>query len=46
LLKIQTDFVNLVDSEGIPTLAQEDVKLEFFSDGSYTGEKIDDLNIN
>ena len=36
-------IINLVDSEGIPTLAQEDVKLEFFSDVSYVGEKIDDL---
>ncbi len=36
-------IVNLVDSEGIPTLAQEDVKLEFFSDVGYVGKKIDDL---
>ncbi len=36
-------IVNLVDSEGVPTLAQEDVKLEFFSDVGYVGEKIDDL---
>ena len=35
-------IVSLVDSEGLPTLAQEDVKLEFFSDNAYVGEKIDD----
>lgn len=35
-------IVSLVDSEGLPTIAQEDVKLEFFSDNTYVGEKIDD----
>ena len=36
-------IVSLVDSEGLPTLAQEDIKLEFFSDNTYVGEKIDDI---
>jgi len=35
-------IVNLVDSEGFPTLAQEDIHLEFFSDNNYVGEKIDE----
>lgn len=35
-------IVSLVDSEGFPALAQENVSLEFFSDNSYVGEKIDD----
>ncbi len=34
-------IVSLVDSDGFPTLAQEDIKLEFFSDDTYVGEKID-----
>ncbi|MCH7647520.1 MAG: hypothetical protein IIA83_02785 [Thaumarchaeota archaeon] len=35
-------IVNLVDSEGLPTLAQEDIHLEFFSDNDYVGQKIDE----
>ncbi len=35
-------IVSLVDSEGLPALAQEDVSLEFFSDNNYVGEKIDE----
>jgi len=34
-------IVSLVDSEGLPALAKEDVRLEFFSDNSYVGEKVD-----
>ena len=34
-------IVNLVDLEGLPTLAQEDIQLEFFSDNDYVGVKID-----
>ena len=34
-------IVNLVDLEGLPTLAQEDIQLEFFSDDDYVGGKID-----
>jgi hypothetical protein len=33
--------VSLVDSDGLPTLAQEDVKLEFFSDDQSIGDQID-----
>jgi len=35
-------IVSLVDSEGFPALAQEDVHLEFFADNTYVGEQIDD----
>jgi len=35
-------IINLVDSEGLPTLAQEDIQLEFFSDNDHVGEKIDE----
>jgi len=34
--------VSLVDSDGFPALAQEDVHLEFFSDNTYVGEQIDE----
>ena len=33
--------VSLIDSEGFPTLAQEDTKLEFFSSSEYVGREID-----
>ena len=35
-------IVSLLDSEGTPTLAQEDTKLEFFSNNDYVGRKIDE----
>jgi len=35
-------IVSLVDSEGFPALAQEDVHLEFFADNAYVGDEIDD----
>ncbi|KAG2473675.1 MAG: hypothetical protein NPMRth3_5380001, partial [Nitrosopumilales archaeon] len=35
-------IVSLVDSEGFPALAQEDVHLEFFADKAYVGDQIDD----
>ena len=35
-------IVSLVDSEGMPALAQEDVRLEFFADKTYVGEQIDE----
>ena len=35
-------IVSLVDSEGFPALAQEDVHLEFFADNTYVGEQIDE----
>ncbi len=34
-------LVTLVDSDGLPTLAQEDVKLEFFSDDESINNQID-----
>ncbi|HXG73463.1 MAG TPA: hypothetical protein VNK44_01405 [Candidatus Nitrosotenuis sp.] len=34
-------IVSLVDSDGLPTLAQEDVKLEFFSDDESINNQID-----
>ena len=34
-------IVSLVDSDGFPALAQEDVKLEFFADNTYVGDEID-----
>ena len=34
-------IVSLVDSDGFPALAKEDVSLEFFADNTYVGEKID-----
>ncbi|MEW6043638.1 MAG: hypothetical protein AB1608_05200 [Thermoproteota archaeon] len=34
-------IVSLVDSDGLPTLAQEDVKLEFFSDDESVNNQID-----
>ncbi len=36
-------IVSLVDAEGNPTIAQEDIKLEFFSDKTYVGEQIDEF---
>ena len=35
-------IVSLIDSQGLPALAQEDVYLEFFSDNTYVGEQIDE----
>ena len=35
-------IVSLVDSEGFPALAQEDVHLQFFADNTYVGERIDE----
>ena len=35
-------IVSLVDSDGFPALAQEDVYLEFFADKAYVGDQIDD----
>ena len=35
-------IVSLIDSDGFPALAQEDVRLEFFADNIYVGEQIDD----
>ncbi len=35
-------IVSLVDSDGFPALAQEDVHLEFFADNAYVGDQIDD----
>jgi len=35
-------IVSLVDSDGFPALAQEDVHLEFFADNNYVGERIDE----
>ena len=34
--------VSLIDADGMPTLAQEDTKLEFFSSSEYVGREIDD----
>lgn len=34
-------IVSLVDSDGLPTLAQEDVKIEFFSDDESVNNQID-----
>ena len=34
--------VSLIDSDGMPTLAQEDTKLEFFSSSEYVGREIDE----
>jgi len=34
--------VSLIDSQGLPALAQEDVYLEFFADNTYVGEQIDE----
>lgn len=34
-------IVSLIDSDGLPTLAQEDVKLEFFSDDESINNQID-----
>ena len=36
-------IVSLIDAEGNPTLAQEDIPLEFFSDNTYVGNRIDDF---
>ena len=36
-------IVSLIDSEGLPTLAQEDTKLEFFSSSEYVGREIDEM---
>ena len=36
-------IVSLVDNEGNPTIAQEDIQLEFFSDDVYVGDQIDDF---
>ncbi|MCH6586456.1 MAG: hypothetical protein IH792_05465 [Thaumarchaeota archaeon] len=35
-------IVSLIDSQGFPALAQEDVYLEFFADNTYVGEQIDE----
>jgi len=35
-------IISLVDSDGFPALAQEDVRLEFFADNTYVGEQIDE----
>ncbi len=35
-------IVSLVDSDGFPALAQEDVHLQFFADNTYVGERIDE----
>jgi len=35
-------IVSLVDSDGFPALAQEDVQLQFFADNTYVGERIDE----
>lgn len=35
-------IISLVDSDGFPALAQENVRLEFFSDNAYVGEQIDE----
>lgn len=41
-LKRDIDIVvSLVDSDGLPTLAQDDVKLQFFSDDQSVGNQID-----
>ncbi|HEU03545.1 MAG TPA: hypothetical protein ENH95_00240, partial [Nitrosopumilus sp.] len=34
--------VSLIDSQGFPALAQEDVYLEYFADNTYVGEQIDE----
>jgi len=34
--------VSLIDSQGLPALAQEDVYLEFFADNTYVAEQIDE----
>ena len=36
-------IVSLIDSDGQPTLAQEDTKLEFFSSSEYVGREIDEF---